>query len=529
MTFGQTVSSLFGRKQRAKLSASALGEDRLRDALVHEAEPEVPRFGHMIANPPQTSGNEIWSGENKWATFPELMRDVARAATQYDEPKVNTRDRMLPSHALNREILFQVLGTEDFRDVRRHAAGNPHDGLFSAVAMQDAIENHAAELGEHVERSDAAKDAEEALDGIEESIDQLREDAKKFKDQQQPIPPEHVALTKAAVAKREELKAELAQIDQANAGSNVAKVAHAIAAEATQAAGEMMRVSGMLQGIAPGAEGSLDPSHRIQMAEEWASNARLKRILDEAGKLVRDMRFKRQERSKNVPIEPVGVTSGRNINRLLTVERAYAAAPPLRAIFAKRYSTHSLLEYKMDGKDRVGKGAIVMVVDESSSMKNAQRIEHAKAVQIATLAIAVREKRPFAGVSFGGAGQCRAWEFPVSKRLDSDAMLEMAGHFYRGGTDISAGLKCAANIVFGFASKPFATADVVLLTDGQCAFGEQDKAICEELRAANVAIHGISIAAPNNRYLEQACDWHVELADLSGWNEATDRLATQLT
>lgn len=525
MTFGNKLAGLFGRKHREELSASALEADPLRDALIREAEPEVPRFGQMLAAGTGTIGNEINSGD--WRGFDELARDVARSAVQYDEPKVRGRDKMLPSHALNREILFQMMGSEEMREVRRHSVGDAHDALFSTLTLRDAIVKHANELAEHVDRANEAAAVEGELDALEAELAKLREMAKEFKDSEQPVPASITDQVKALVREREETRAELGAIDQANSGSGMIAVAEKVAKQAAKSAGEVAETLGQLAGLAPGADGEKDPSKRLEMAQTWASNQKLKRILDEAGRLARAMKFARQERTKNVPIQPVGITTGRAIQRLLPHELAAAHAPELRGLWAKRYGQRSLLEYRMEGKEPANKGPIITVKDGSGSMNVGARIEHATAVELACLSVAAREKRTFAAVEFGGQGQARFSIFPAGQ-VDGAEVLAWASHFYKSsGTDIFAGMSLALGII---ANEPaFTQADIILMTDGQCSFGERDLEVRDSLRALGVKIQGISIAAPDNRYLTQMCDSQIELADMDDMTDTSKTLAGQLT
>lgn len=523
MTFGDKLSGLFGRKRRQELGASALEPDRLRDALVRETEPDVPRFGQMLQEGVE---NRQLDGE-RWHQFPELARDVARAAVSYDDPKVRRREDMLPSHALNREILFQMLGTTEMEEVRRHSIGDAEDALFSTLTLKEAIAQHADELGEHVDRSNSALEHEETLEASEQALEELREQSKAFKDANQPIPQEHVAEIKDRIDVRERAKAELAEIDQKNSESGMIAVAVEVAKSAAGAAAELAGVLGQLAGLAPGMEGSKDPSERLRLASEWATNGRLRRILDEAGRLARVLKFARQERSRNVPIQPVGITTGREISRLVPQELAAAHSPALRGLWAKRYGERSLLEYRMDGKEPANKGPVITVKDGSGSMALGNRSEHATAVELAMLNMAAREKRAFACVEFGGPRQARSKTFPAGK-VDGAEVLKWAGQFYRSaGTDIKAGLWQALTIVNN--ESVFKTADIILMTDGQCAFGEEDQHVVESLRELGVKIHGISIAAPDNRYLKQACDWHVELADMADMTETTQQLGASIT
>jgi uncharacterized protein with von Willebrand factor type A (vWA) domain len=283
-----------------------------------------------------------------------------------------------------------------------------------------------------------------------------------------------------------------------------------------------------LFGISPGSEGSLDLQRRIALAETWAKQPQLQALLELVGVLRRDMCSKRQQRTKNVNIEPVGITTGRTIERMLPHELAQAYMPQLRPLWINNYSRRSLLEYEMQGEQRGGRGPIIFLKDGSGSMEDGGRIEWASALQLAVLSIAQREHRAFAGIEFAAEGQYRAWEFPADKPADQELVLSMASHFYMGaGTSIWQGLKAAKDILDS--AKPFATADVILCTDGDCAFAEADRLLVRELRNKDVRIHGISLFAPDGRYLSAACDWRCDVTDLAGSNKATNRLAAELT
>jgi uncharacterized protein with von Willebrand factor type A (vWA) domain len=281
--------------------------------------------------------------------------------------------------------------------------------------------------------------------------------------------------------------------------------------------------------IGGGQAQNMSPDQQIALAERWSANTQLREIAKMIGRLYRDMRFKRDARTKNVPIEPVGVTTGNDFQKLLPHEmaRAFSDNRLIKTTFLNDYSQRSLLEYQMDGTMPAGKGPIICAHDGSGSMSGDPFI-WASSLGGALLMMAQREKRAFAGIEFGWSSELESWIFPKGESPDPERVLDYISHFFGGGTDITIGLAEAMRIL---KQEPeFRTADIVLITDGQDRYAADDQALVEEMKRMGVRIHGISIGCPHgNAYLEQACEYLVDVQDLAGSNDATDHVAANLT
>lgn len=198
----------------------------------------------------------------------------------------------------------------------------------------------------------------------------------------------------------------------------------------------------------------------------------------------------------------------------------------MRGVWLKDYASKSLLQYEMTGKEPAGKGPIIEVHDGSGSMAG-EKFEWASSVALALLTIAQQEKRDFAGVEFGSAHQLKSWFFPKAQPPDPNEVLDYATHFYSGGTDTETGMREALRIIKEVPE--FSTADVVVIADGDDYFEDGDKQVRDELRDMGVRIHGISVLSPGNDYLAMMCEYVVDVIDLAGPNDATDRLAAEIT
>lgn len=218
------LDRLLGRtsKRAAPKSASALSADALRDAIVSEAEENVPRFADLVSTVPTVPSDEL--GEQGWHTFGEAVRDVARAAFSYEEPKVRPRDEMQASHLFNREVLAQVLASSEFEASRMYTSGNAEESLFTSIALAGVLQENAEKCGEHVERSEDANAEEEIVQDAERKLEELREQGRQMRADAEAggdgiSPEEHSADVKKQIARREAAIAKLAQIRQEHAQS----------------------------------------------------------------------------------------------------------------------------------------------------------------------------------------------------------------------------------------------------------------------------------------------------------------------
>ncbi len=116
------------------------------------------------------------------------------------------------------------------------------------------------------------------------------------------------------------------------------------------------------------------------------------------------------------------------------------------------------------------------VLDESSSMSG-DPIAWAKAVALVLYDFAARNSRSCAMVRFASRGQTQAHIFDKNSALED--IFSFAESFLRGGTDFEEPLTQAVDLI---ENNSFRDADVVFLTDGECAVGEDFTVWIQEKR-----------------------------------------------
>lgn len=522
------------------LSQSALTPDKLRDRIVRDAASNSERFRTAANRRPEITyerrdddGNTV-SETHEWDTYGEAVRDYARASFTWDEPEILPRDRVRPSHRLNREVMQAVLGSEEFREARPYTRNNELESLYGAMAASDSLKESASNvLAEHIARSEQISEAEQQQQSADDLFDQLRQQAGQETAEHGTAQPDTRRAIKQALKQQAQAQQALGNLMQQQQQSSMAADAIAAGEAAAQAGAEAVEMLSSLPGTENGTPETLPPDQQIALAEKWSKHAELKAVARRLGRLFRSMRFKREARTQHVQIEPVGVTTGNSLEHMLPMEGARMMSPvgALRALFWRDYSEHRLLQFDMEGRQPAGKGPIVFVRDGSGSMTldfgGCSRSVWACSLGLALLGIAGREKRAFAGVEFGSATEQKTWYFPKREPADPERVLDYATHQFSGGTSTEHGMAEALRIILQ--EDGFTTADVILVGDGEDTFGAEDLRIRNALRERGVRIHGISIATPGNAYMAQMCDEVVDVANLADEDEATTALANNIT
>lgn len=530
------VRSLIAAKKPGELSRSTLTADPLRDNIVQEAAAHSERFKAATRRKPTIDyeiEHEDGTKEQKqydWTSWPDMLRDVARANFSLDEPELAPPGSVQPSRMLNREIMAETLISDAFNESRPYTRNNELESLFGAMASAKSLDESAkTRLKEHIARSSQMEEQEDAIRNAEEMLEELRKRAREQIDANGEVDDATRRQIKNAVKSRTSARSALQNLLTQAMQSTMIQDAASAANAAAQAGADAAEAVRSLPGVGAGQAHNMSPDQQIALAEKWSANTNLRAIAKMIGRLYRDMRFQREARTKNVPIEPVGVTTGNDFAKLLPHEmaRAFSDNPLIKTTFMHDYAQRSLLEYEMSGKMPAGKGPIIMAHDGSGSMSG-EPFVWASSLGGALLMMAQREKRAFAGIEFGWSSELKSWIFPKAQAPDPDMVLDYISHFFGGGTDITIGLAEALRIL---QQEPeFKTADVVLVTDGQDRFAADDQALVEEMKRMGVRIHGISIGCPHgNAYLEQACEYLVDVQDLAGSNMATNRIAGSLT
>jgi len=291
-------------------------------------------------------------------------------------------------------------------------------------------------------------------------------------------------------------------------------------AHAAQAVGELKDTLEGLEGVVVGGDGEGGPPIKgrsvplaglASLVKKLATNDRLRRIAQLAGRFKRIAAAKRRTRVRHGADEIADVSQGADLARLLPAELSRLMMKPLRLSFFRDFLERKTLQYQLTGAEPLGRGPLIVLLDKSGSMTTNRKDEWAAAVTLSLVDHATNERRPYALLPFGG--HVLAEHFANAGEPLPWSLLEIPADEH---TDIAAALSRALDLI-GSNTGPHRRSDVVLLTDGI-----SDASLAPELRRRaaqlGVTIFGVAIDMPAEK-LSPWCDTFKECGILSTLDE----------
>lgn len=197
---------------------------------------------------------------------------------------------------------------------------------------------------------------------------------------------------------------------------------------------------------------------QISLAEKIAHNAKMKQIAEWAGRFKQIAR-KKQKSKHDESIERSSVTLGNEIDRILPMELAMYSNSATKNDFLRRFAEGEVMQYEQKGKEQLGKGPIVLCLDQSGSMANLDT--QSKGFALALMSIARRQRRDFALILFSNKINTHLYE---RGKISTKAMVKLAQTFLNGGTNFERPLKESLEVIN---KNRFKNADVIFVTDGE--------------------------------------------------------------
>jgi len=189
----------------------------------------------------------------------------------------------------------------------------------------------------------------------------------------------------------------------------------------------------------------------------------MRRICELAGRLERVAATKARSKVKPGVGEVHGIDLGADLARLLPSELVALRRPRLRLHTLSRVLQRKALVYGMTGRESLSPGPVLVLLDESGSMRSGGKDIWSKAVCLALLSTATRQKRDWHLASFNGA-IVRETAIPA-RQASVDLIQRALDHRCHGGTNFDAPVLRAVEIIR--TSKTMKRADVVIITDGE--------------------------------------------------------------
>lgn len=390
------------------------------------------------------------------------------------EPEIKDSRDVRPSHLVNRQIVEEMLNLPETERLRRYSVNDDVQAAMSAAIIEPDLETLFDRTAKAREKAQELQDALVNLAEAQQGQADIDEMVERWGEQnpEQPTPEEMQAAQEAAAAAaqaaQEAAEAAGEAFDQEMGGCmpGVSQSLTDMMGKAADDAQESQE-SARAWGIEPGQLQRMNAQERMALAKKL-NNPRFKRIADLFGPMRNMMISEQQRKTTHHKEEIYDVGIGNDLARVLPQEVINLRPGPTRLDFLRRYTEGKLLQYEMQGTEKLARGAIILLEDGSGSMKG-EREMWAKAVMLCLLHLARQQNRAFHLVHFGSPGQQKVLHFEKPEDFSFDRIIEAAELFFNGGTDFATPMTSALGILKKeFAATGRVTADVVMLTDGEC-------------------------------------------------------------
>jgi uncharacterized protein with von Willebrand factor type A (vWA) domain len=272
----------------------------------------------------------------------------------------------------------------------------------------------------------------------------------------------------------EEAKSKLDRFDEELAEDiqkNQTKLRQAARKAAEEALADVKETSEFLEawGSETGEVQRLPFEEKIRRAELIKSSHKMRELSKLVGRFKRLALNTQKTKVKEAKTEVFDVVRGSDLDRVLPSELEGLTHSTMRLDFYRRYADENLLLFDLKGKDKEGKGPIIICCDNSGSMEGSKEL-WSKAVALALLEISKLQKRNYACIHFGSENDpIKIVEVPKGQ-ASFDKVMEIGSYFLDGGTDFMKPLTEAVSLI---EKQEYKKADIIFVTDGECAVTDE--------------------------------------------------------
>ena len=367
-------------------------------------------------------------------------------------------------------------GMVEFEQLRRSVAGDPD---FSALAARDLI-----------------KAVEEQLPNLMQSAQDREDEQDNDEGDEQQQAPANNGLPSAGDMARSALRKAFRQISK-----------------------DVEETKQTMNGIAPGM-GAPPPSHqqadesRFNLAERVGDSEKFRSIMQKAGRLRRVASKEKTVRDKKMRSEVVDVERGADLSRVLPSQLGGLRHPLMSQLVKKGIIERSLMQYRLEGSEKKGRGPVVVLIDRSGSMCG-ENERWASAIGIAMVGVARKSKRAVTVLGFNGgvttaAHMNKRGEAFVAEEISQNARYGrapisfakvgggaarvaeyIASEYSDGGTCFESPLSAALHHLPDSIADE--NADLIFITDGHAQMTDKMRESINEAKANGLRIFGMTI------------------------------------
>lgn len=316
------------------------------------------------------------------------------------DPHLLDEGQVLPSHLINRVVMDEMSDLSETKRLRRFSVGDEVQAALSCASIEPDLETLFDRLRQEQKQAEELEktliqlagaasslaEAEADLDAMfaamsgacDDEGDGEGEGEGEGSGDSEPSDEQKEALEAAAQRaaelreQYEELKAqaqgqasELADAMDEEAPT-IARALRAALGEASADAQRAMDTA-LAWGLDPGELQRMDPEVRLEMARKLKSD-RFRRIADLFGPMRNLMLSEQARRTSHAKEEIYDVETGSDISQLLPSELASLKHRLLRFNFLRKFAQRGLLQYALQGTERLARGGIIFCADEQTEI-----------------------------------------------------------------------------------------------------------------------------------------------------------------
>lgn len=511
-------------------------------------------------------GDEYRGGERKgYDNGPELLQDLAYAIYKPD-PRLEPKARVEKDARLNRAILEEVESSPYYHELRQHTVLDDTTTAIALTTMADAVREILVRNQEQAQQSN--QDKAESTDQMNNEdnrppgcspppSDQNDEGGESDSEQQsgggepgpegneqeseqEPGEPGEGDNNEEGEGQAESEGGEGGEGEgpeqefndepelddeehEGEGGMDVDDLVRAINQALRDASEDAEELDSLRAGIGleNGTWRQMSPEERLKMAERLRTPA-MRELADMVGRMKRFAMGQQAQKVSNVEHEPVDVETGNSLRHLLGSEYALLDDEDLEWEFYRRFVDGEMLQYKLQGTEKAGKGPIIACIDKSYSMSG-RPFTWALGVAEGLRRICQEQERDFYALFFGTNDDRHRFSFP-SGAADFKKVLEFLSCQANGGTEFDGVLEEALARVTDQYGDGLEKADIVFITDGQARLSEDWlRDFNQEKERVGCRVFGVYIGGARDMYgagrgptqvLEQFSDHVIPVAEL---------------
>lgn len=456
------LKRFLSRKETTDQHRTSIVHDKLDRRRMDQAMEDIEQFRDMEHNLASEFGDQ--GGPLTSDIFMALHKAV---------PVVRDEDEMTPDSLLPRETIKEMMQLREYEELKDFTTGDPVGAALAGTTMEPKVTEIMTRLKE---RQDEINDLLERIND---------EDSEPLTD--------------------EEMQKLIEEL-----GDDLSGIRSDLRDAMKEATDDLSNMEGMskLWGTDPGELKRMPAEDRIRLAKKLRGNPNLKRLSELIGAFQSFAFAMQHQKTDALQTDIYDIEMGNDLGHVLPSEFGLLNNPTTRMEFQRRYQERSLMQYRLHGREQVGKGGIVCCIDTSGSM-GLERDVFAKAVGLSLLRIAQAQKRSFYGILFGSSNELKHWDLT---KASAELVMDFATFSFHGGTDFQAPLNLSMDLLLAeHESDGAMKSDIVFITDGYCGVSDQFMTRLTDFKERlGTRIFGVTIGGDvESEPLKSICDGRV--------------------